>query len=240
MNKKTVLLVDDEPRLLESTAKLLQDHFNIIRSSNGIQAWECVERESFDCIVLDIMMPEMNGVEFLKRLRDKGKKTPVIMVTGQSCASCAERCADLGVSGYVKKPYDIDDLICRIHSLVNANKTSKEDINFREFLENIDHPKVREVVTYIHGNYSHPITINCISNNFGICSSYLGTLFKEHLSLTFTEYVNKLRIEKAKKLIEETDFTISEISEKVGFSTEQHFFKQFKKYTDTTPKKFKK
>lgn len=240
MKKKTVLLVDDEPRLLESSAKLFQDHFNIIKSSNGRQALECVEREKLDCIVLDIMMPEMNGVEFLKRLRDKSKNTPVIVVTGQSCIDYVEQCADLGVNSYVKKPYDIDDLTNRIHSLVNSNKTSDEDINFKEFLENIGHPKVREVVAYIHGNYSQAITINSLSSHFGICSSYLGTLFKKYLGFTFTEYVNKLRIEESKKLIEEPGFTISEISKKMGFSTEQHFFKQFKKYTGTTPRKLKK
>ena len=117
MNKKTVLLVDDEPRLLESTAKLLQDHFNIIKSSNGRQAWECVERERLDCIVLDIVMPEMNGVEFLKRLRDKGKNIPVIIVTGISkevdFKNMLYRASTgkIRPDGHLVKPVTADDLL---------------------------------------------------------------------------------------------------------------------------------
>jgi len=230
--KKKVLLVDDEPRLIESLSILLENCYKTYKATNGIEAWEMVKNNDVDAIILDIVMPDMDGLDFLKKLRGEGNKVPVIIVTGNSCLEYAEKSAHLMVSGYFSKPYDVDRIMDRLDFLLNSTAN-----NYDEPLlpKKIKHPLLQKVVEHLEDNYTIPLSINNISKKAGISSSHLSRLFKENLNISFTQYMNRLRVEKAKELLDDKSLTINEIMNSVGFSTEQHFFKQFKRYTGTTP-----
>lgn len=230
--KKKILLVDDEPRMLDSLSMLLENGYTTYRASTGVEAWNVIQKNEMDAIILDIVMPDMDGLDFLKKLRNEGNKVPVIIVTGKSCLEYAEKSAHLMVSGYFSKPYDVDRIMDRLQFLLNNNS----DICEKSLLpQKTRHPLLRKVMEHLEDNYTSPLSINNISKKAGISSSHLSRLFKENLNLSFTQYMNRLRIEKAKELLEDKSLTIGEIMSNVGFSTEQHFFKQFKRYTGTTP-----
>jgi len=237
MRKKKVLLVDDEARLLESGAALLGDHFRVITAPDAIEALDRLNSEHIDCIVLDIVMPSMNGLEFLELIRSSGHKVPVIIVTGKSCLQYAEQCADLNVSGYINKPYDIYDLVKRIKNVLEPAFTPSGDIKDKD-LAGLS-SKLKEVLDYINLNYQRALTLGTIARELGTSSDYIGKLFKRDLGLSFSEYTNGIRVEKAKSMIAEGDLSISDIAERTGFGSEQNFFKQFKRHTGLTPKKFR-
>lgn len=77
-----------------------------------------------------------------------------------------------------------------------------------------------------------------VALSVGISQDYLGRIFKYSTGMSITSYLNRQRAMKARELLENTDLTIPEVMEKVGFSTAQHFFKQFKRYNQATPKSF--
>ena len=151
----------------------------------------------------------------------------------ESCLEYAEQCADAGVNGYIRKPFKLEDLMRRVTFLVESKEEVKSEV---ESLTDDAHPKLREVVKYIHENFSRSINIEDLSRSHGISSGYLARLFKENAGKSLVRYINKLGVIKAKNLLEDTDLTTAEIMDKVGFSTDQHFFKQFKRYTGYTPK----
>ncbi|MDH3975064.1 MAG: response regulator [Deltaproteobacteria bacterium] len=231
-DKKKVLLVDDEPRMLESLSMLLESDYRTYKATNGLEAWNFMKKNVMDAIILDIVMPDMDGLDFLKRLRGEGNKVPVIIVTGKSCLEYAEKSAHLMVSGYFSKPYDIDRIMDRLNFLLKSVSGS-----YKKSLlpKKAKHPLLKKVMEHLEDNYTSPVSINGTSKKAGISSSHLSRLFKENLNLSFTQYINRLRVEKAKDLLEDKSLTINEIMNSVGFSTEQHFFKQFKRYTGTTP-----
>lgn len=231
-SRKKILLVDDEPRMLESLSALLEDDYMTYKATNGLEAIDVLRKNDMDAIILDIVMPDMNGLDFLKKLREEGNKVPVIIVTGKSCLEYAEKSAHLMVSGYFCKPYDIDRIMRRLDFLLN----SAPQADNKTLLPNrVKHPLLVKVVEHLENNYKSPLSINHVSKKAGISSSHLSRLFKENLNLSFTQYMNRFRIEKAKELLDDKNLTINEIMNSVGFSTEQHFFKQFKRYTGTTP-----
>ena len=118
LDKKTVLLVEDELRLLESSAILLQMHFDVVKAATAAEALQAFEYRDIDCIVLDIYLPDMNGLELLKKMQETGMgKIPVITVSGGSDALFHEQLAQLGVRCHLHKPYDVDDLAGRINDL---------------------------------------------------------------------------------------------------------------------------
>ena len=237
MRKKKILFVDDEPRLLDSCVILFGDYFKVITAPDAMEALERLKSEHIDCIVLDIVMPSMSGLEFLKAIRKSGYKVPVIIVTGKSCLHYAEQCADLNVSGYINKPYKVYDLVKRIKHIFEPVFIPPGDMDSNDFTGLSS--RLKDVLEYINLNYHRSLTLRIIARELGACSDHIGKLFKKDLGRSFSEYINGLRVEKAKLMISEGEYAISDIAARSGFGSEQNFFKQFKRHTGVTPKKFR-
>lgn len=235
MNNKTILVVEDDQTLLDITSEVMRGHFNVIPALNGTQAWDCLNKEKIDCIVTDLALPDIDGVELLIKLRDANFHTPVIIVTGKSSLYYAEKCADLGVYGYINKPYDINYLIKRVNAAINPEKN-----NISESSENTIHPKVKKCVKYINLHFAEPINKNSVSEQLGITPDYLTKLFHNDVGIPFVSYLNRVRVEAAKKMLSSSSLSLVEIIGKSGFGTMQHFFKQFKKHTGFTPNEYRK
>lgn len=234
---KKILCIDDSRALLECFDLILsRKGYEAVLAFDGMEGLQRLSKDTFDMIILDLQMPRMDGVQFLKKIRRAGFHLPVLVVTGESCIEYAEQCADVGVNGYIRKPFSPEGLMNRVSFLLGIEDTSGDEV---DAAAKYGHLKLREVMDYIHKNYSHAINIAHLSRDLGISSGYLARLFKKDTGETLVQYINRVRIMKAKALLQETDLTIADIMEKTGFSTVQHFFKQFKRYAGCTPKTFR-
>lgn len=100
--------------------------------------------------------------------------------------------------------------------------------------------KMKEILNYLHANFNHEIYLYQIANYFGYSREYFSRMFKKEIGLSFKQYLDKYRIEKAIQLLKSTDKSILEIGYEVGFSNENQFIYTFKKHYKMTPGKFKK
>lgn len=98
---------------------------------------------------------------------------------------------------------------------------------------------VKKAMVYIADNFNTPLTLEDVSDHVHLHPSYFSTVFKSATGLSFKEYLNKVRIEESKILLQNTDFSIIDIAVAVGFEDQSYFSKVFKKYTGTTPKQFR-
>lgn len=113
-----VLIVEDEPDLLNGLARALRDEgYAVDTATNGEDGLFNAECNDYDAIVLDVMMPKMDGWEVLSRLR-KQKKTPVLMLTAKDQSRDRVRGLDTGADDYVVKPFDLDELLARLRALI--------------------------------------------------------------------------------------------------------------------------
>jgi CheY-like chemotaxis protein len=113
----TVLVVDDNDMNRDVLSRRLQrEGYEVSTVENGKRALEVLAIEKYDIVLLDIMMPDMDGFETLKRIRnnDKLKSLPVIMLTSLNEMEDVKKCVGLGANDYVLKPYNIEDLKNRI------------------------------------------------------------------------------------------------------------------------------
>ncbi|HXR04013.1 MAG TPA: response regulator, partial [Verrucomicrobiae bacterium] len=121
-----ILIVEDEPDLLRSLAQALREEgYAVDTANNGEDGLFNAESYDYDAIVLDVMLPGLDGWEILKRLR-KTKKTPVLMLTARDQSRDRVRGLDTGADDYVIKPFDLSELFARLRALIrrSANKTT--------------------------------------------------------------------------------------------------------------------
>jgi two-component system OmpR family response regulator len=116
-----ILVVEDEPDLLRSIAQALREEgYAVDTATNGKDGLFNAENTDYDALVLDIMMPQMDGWEVLSRLR-KTKKTPVLMLTARDQSRDRVRGLDTGADDYVVKPFDLPELFARLRALIRRS-----------------------------------------------------------------------------------------------------------------------
>ena len=98
---------------------------------------------------------------------------------------------------------------------------------------------IQKVITQIESDISSDLALNTLAKVFNVNPSYLSTLFKKETGTTLTDYVNKMRIDRAKELLVSTNIQIQNIAQRCGMLDVNYFTKTFKKYTDLTPKKYR-
>lgn len=117
-SKKRILVVDDEQRILKFLGLMLKvSGYEVITATNGQEGLQMLDTQKPDCVLLDIVMPVMDGFEMLQRLRTSCQ-TPVIVFSARGQAS--EKALSLGANDYVAKPFKPEELVTRIAKVLNS------------------------------------------------------------------------------------------------------------------------
>ena len=116
-----ILVVEDEPRLLRNLAKALREEgYAVDTSDTGDEGLYKAENYDYDAVVLDVMLPSLDGWQVLERLR-KQKKTPVLMLTARDTHKDRVRGLDTGADDYLIKPFDLSELLARLRALIRRS-----------------------------------------------------------------------------------------------------------------------
>ena len=123
-----LLLVEDSTQLNKALSTILKRNSFVVDSAyDGEEALLFIEQYTYDVIVLDVMMPKLNGFEVLKIMRDKGIETPVIMLTAKSTVEDKINGLDLGADDYLAKPFNTEELLARIRALLRRKPVFKKE-----------------------------------------------------------------------------------------------------------------
>jgi DNA-binding response OmpR family regulator len=117
-----ILVVEDEPAMRDALRQgLEEENHTVTPASDGLEGIHAAETCDFDAIVLDIMMPRLNGIELVRRLRSAGCKTPVLMLTARDAAADVVRGLDAGADDYLTKPFAFQVLLARLRALTRRS-----------------------------------------------------------------------------------------------------------------------
>ena len=138
MDKKPhILIVDDDNRILKLLKKFLaQNNFLVSTSASAKEASELLSNFVYDLIILDVMMPEITGIDFAQRIRSNGMIMPVVMLTALSEPEDKIKGLESGASDYVTKPFEPRELLLRINNLINSHKRFKKEQEIIRFGNN--------------------------------------------------------------------------------------------------------
>ena len=142
--KARILIVDDEEIVVRSCLRILDDdRYEVESVSDGWEALRRIDENGFDILVLDIMMPRIDGLEVLQRVKERHPDVDVIMMTGLSQIQTAVRAMKLGAFDYLSKPFDPDELKLIVDRalerrlLMRENRTLKSEVSSKYRFENI-------------------------------------------------------------------------------------------------------
>ncbi len=143
MDRQQVLVVDDEPSVRESLRMVLKDRYDVLTAASGDEALETIQREAADVILLDLLMPGLDGLEVLERIKQQDTTPQVIMLTATKTVKTAVTAMKLGAFDYVTKPFDVEELLLIVERAVQAAALAREvealrsEVGLRYSFENI-------------------------------------------------------------------------------------------------------
>lgn len=120
MKSPNILIVDDVDDVLESTELLLKREFNVFTASNEIQAWQILKSENIDCLVVDLELNGISGIELIKKMHQNNYITKTILIGGSYLLINEELLKSADVGAYIKKPYDPSYLIKTVKTLLGS------------------------------------------------------------------------------------------------------------------------
>ena len=124
----TVLIVDDDPKLLKMLHRTLTyENLTVFTATNGLEALPLVRANKPDLIIADWMMPKMDGIAFVRRLRDEEKKTMILMLTARDAIENRVDGLESGADDYLIKPFAPAELVARVHAMLRRVKTKPEN-----------------------------------------------------------------------------------------------------------------
>jgi DNA-binding response OmpR family regulator len=119
-----VLVVEDDNQLAEVLSEALSDSQYVTDvASDGEMAWDWIESMAYDLIVMDVTLPKLDGISLCRRLRDRNRTTPVLMLTARDTVADKILGLDAGADDYVVKPFDLQELMARIRALIRRGST---------------------------------------------------------------------------------------------------------------------
>ncbi|MBM4347643.1 MAG: response regulator, partial [Deltaproteobacteria bacterium] len=124
--KPTILVVDDDPGARQSLEVILEDDYRVLSTESGPEAMKVLQGESVDLVLLDVNMPDMDGLEVLRRIREQEEEVDVIMVSALNLARKAVDAIRLGAYDYITKPYEPLDILSSVHRALSKQKLNKE------------------------------------------------------------------------------------------------------------------
>lgn len=129
---ETICIVDDEPAIVHSLRSILEDEgYQVIVATNGVEGLKVVRSDSPDLVILDIWMPEMDGLETLKRLRSQFPGLLVVMMSGHGSIETAVKATKLGAYDYLEKPLDLEKVTILVRNALHQRKLEEENLNLR-------------------------------------------------------------------------------------------------------------
>jgi len=244
-----LMLVDDNKDLLDFLREALCTDFSEIITVTGGQAAlsEINSGKLPDIIVSDVNMPEGDGFWLCNQLKtnEKYSHIPIVLLTARGEDNSQSESYRLGADGFLAKPFEVDTLMELIRNILK----NKSEIR-RRYLDNEENAEadygsneenfIIRLNRIIADNMNNPsLDQQLICRELGVSRALLYNKMKAITGAGAKEYITKIRIEKAKSLIENTSLTIAEISDMTGFASQSYFSTAFKNYEGVTPTNYK-
>lgn len=247
-NRPKVLLVEDNPDMLHFLENILQEKYRVIKATNGKEGLKKARGQSFDLIVSDVMMPEMDGISFCEKIKKDFATShiPVILITAKVLEESKLSGYLKGADDYITKPFNPELLLIRIENLLQQRDQLRAVFNKEfmlapktEVLESPDEIFLNKLVELINENLSETeFNVETMCKSMHLSHMHFIRKVKQLTGKKPIDLLKSFRMKKARDLLAQNKLTIAEVAYKVGFDLPNSFSRAFKKEFKQTPTEF--
>ncbi|NDV84952.1 hybrid sensor histidine kinase/response regulator transcription factor, partial [Bacteroides sp. 51] len=247
----SILIIEDERNIRELLTDILKPYYNVVESEDGEEALKKLELNMPDIIISDIMMPKLDGINLMSRLKADPRTAhiPIISISAKNSIEDHIHAYEHGTDLYIPKPFHPRHVLIAVENLIGKNQMLKDYFNSSRssmtikngvVLHSEDEQFLHQIVTFIEQNIEdESLGPNSISDFMGISKASLYRRLKELTDKTPSEFVRTIRLEHASKLLITTKLTAMEVMFHSGFSNKSYFYREFGKQYGMSPKEYR-
>ncbi|MDD5898630.1 MAG: helix-turn-helix domain-containing protein [Clostridia bacterium] len=233
-----VILIDDEPYTLED----MRTSFPFAKYSFAVtdaftsaeDALAPILSDPPDLIITDIRMQTTSGLDLAAICRKNNIQSRIVLLSGHQEFEYVQEAFRQNVFFYMLKPIDDEqacDVLKRVHRSLQDHPMER--------VRHYSNDAFGRALEYIENNYTSSLPVESVAEMLFISKNYLSDVFTKRLGITFTQYRHSLRIQEAKRLLAETDESVTEIAYSVGYNSESYFCAMFKRVAGVTPQQYR-
>lgn len=250
-NRQTVLIIDDNEEILWMLKEILSEEYNIITARDGSEGLEQLTKNLPDLVITDIMMDNVDGISMTKQIKTNPytMHVPLIIISAKSAIDDKIEGIESGADAYISKPFSIEYLKTVARKLIEKHRKLREyyksvassfDYVNGQLLPKEDRDFIQAVIQSIEQNIcDEEFSPEDLAEELCVSLRSLYRRFKDLDLLPPKEFIKKQRIEYSAKLLVSTKLTVKEIMYNAGFTTRSHFYKEFTKFYNMSPKEYR-
>lgn len=247
----TILIAEDNIELMIYFRQMLGEKYNVLQASDGIQAWEIMEKQTPDLVLSDVMMPGMSGYELCARIKENPALShiPVILLTAKTSLPDQIEGLSHGADAYICKPFNLDYLQLTIENRLNNREklriyystpqpqSSVEDIPVK--LNSLDRSFMDKLMELLERELSTPeMNIDNIAREMAFSRSSFYRKIKGLTNMAPADFIRNYRLKRAAEMIQEGSLSLNEVAYETGFGNYTHFSVLFKKHFGKSPRSY--
>lgn len=249
--KPHILVVDDNQGIVWYLKEILKEEYNVICVNSGEQALDSIQNQSPALIITDIMLPNIDGIELIRRIKDNKftKHIPLIILSAKITDREQAEGIEVGADAYLTKPFSAVLLQATVKRLLATQEDLKDyyyspesayQFTDGQLIHQADKDFVDEVIYLIDNNIeSENLGPELIAEKLDMNTRNLYRKFKKITNLSPSDFIKDYRFNLAARLLITTDLTVLEIMYKVGITNKSYFYREFLKKYEKTPREYR-
>lgn len=247
---QSILVVEDKAELRYLLRNVLKDRYIVYEAGNGTEALSLLRKSIPDLIISDVMMPDMDGLELCKVVKNTPAlaQIPFIILSAKGSAEHKTEGYELGADAYIPKPFHISYLLVRIKKLLDYQQKMQNLVKDQHItnqfmdadLAETDKKFLEKLLRVIEDNLNETeLSAATIEAALCISKMQLYRRLKSLTGMTPAEFIKRIRLKHAADMLTVSQYTVSEIFYRTGFNNKSYFFREFKKIYQCAPNEYR-
>lgn len=247
-DRKKLLIVEDNQDFRHFLKEQLSETYQVIDAPDGEEGEKLAVKQNPDLIISDIMMPKVDGLELCRRIKHNVQTShiPVILLTARSGDEAKISGYAVGADSYISKPFSFDVLLVRIKQLIEQQEGRKKEFHktlrvnpSRITITSIDEQLLQKALKLIEEHIDNSeYNVEQLSTDMGMSRMNLYRKLQAITGQTPTEFIRTIRLKRAAQLLQDGKLNVSEVADRVGFSSSSYFTKCFKEQFGVLPTQY--
>jgi len=247
----SLLLIEDDPALRSYLEGRLSERYNVYTASDGMEGVTKAEKIYPQLIITDLVMPNYNGFEVCRRLRQNFKTShiPIIMISGMGDDNQNKiKALEFGANVFIDKPFEIEYLLQQTETILKNQEELREMYSKRLLVDpskvtitSMDEELLIKAMKFIELNIANPdYSVESFVSDMNVGRTILYQKINDIVGMSIKEFILNIRLKRSAYLLKQSDLTVAEVAYQTGFNNAKYFSVCFKKQFEVSPSEYKK